>query len=40
LADEDDNEQIHWQQFIPIGIEAIRTFYTRNIAKQSQVKAK
>lgn len=34
LADEDENEQIDWKQFIPIGIEAIRTFYTRNIAKQ------
>lgn len=34
LADEDENELISWQEFIPIGIEAIKTFYTRNIAKK------
>lgn len=37
LADEDNDELITWNEFIPIGIEAIKTFYTRNIAKkQSQ----
>jgi hypothetical protein len=35
LADEDESEMIDWHNFIPIGIEAIRTFYTRNIAKQN-----
>lgn len=25
---------ITWSEFIPIGIEAIKTFYTRNIAKK------
>lgn len=34
LADEDDDEMISWEEFIPIGIEAIKTFYTRNIAKK------
>lgn len=34
LADEDQDEMITWQEFIPIGIEAIKTFYTRNIMKK------
>ena len=34
LADEDKDELISWEEFIPIGIEAIKTFYTRNIAKK------
>ena len=34
LADEDKDEMITWAEFIPIGIEAIKTFYTRNIAKK------
>lgn len=34
LADEDKDEMITWEEFIPIGIEAIKTFYTRNIAKK------
>ena len=33
LADEDKDELISWSEFIPIGIEAIRNFYSRNIAK-------
>lgn len=33
LADEDHDERIDWQEFIPIGIDAIRTFYTRNMMK-------
>jgi len=33
LADEDQDERISWEEFIPIGIEAIKNFYTRNIAK-------
>lgn len=34
LADEDEDEFITWEEFIPIGIEAIKTFYTRNIMKK------
>ena len=34
LADEDEDEKISWEEFIPIGIEAIKTFYVRNIAKK------
>lgn len=34
LADENEDELISWEEFIPIGIEAIKTFYTRNIAKK------
>ena len=34
LADEDKDEFISWSEFIPIGIEAIKNFYTRNIAKK------
>jgi len=34
LADEDDDELISWSEFIPIGIDAIKTFYTRNIVKK------
>ena len=34
LADEDNDEKITWSEFIPIGIEAIKTFYTRNIVKK------
>jgi len=33
LADEDLDELISWEEFIPIGINAIKTFYSRNIAK-------
>ena len=34
LADEDENELIGWEEFIPIGISAIKNFYTRNILKK------
>jgi Ca2+-binding EF-hand superfamily protein len=34
LADEDENERINWKEFIPIGIDAIKTFYMRNISKK------
>ena len=34
LADENEDELIDWKEFIPIGIDAIRTFYTRNIMKK------
>lgn len=34
LADEDGDEMISWEEFIPIGIDAIRTFYTRNMVKK------
>jgi Ca2+-binding EF-hand superfamily protein len=40
LADEDHDELITWKEFIPIGIDAIRTFYTRNIVKKSADKMK
>ena len=40
LADEDKDEMISWKEFIPIGIEAIKTFYTRNIVKKSADKMK
>ena len=30
-ADENADEKINWFEFIPIGIEAIKTFYSRNI---------
>jgi len=40
LADEDHDELISWKEFIPIGIDAIRTFYTRNIVKKSADKMK
>lgn len=40
LADEDKNELINWNEFIPIGINAIKTFYTRNIVKKSAEKMK
>ena len=31
LADEDEHERINWKEFIPIGIDAIKTFYMRNM---------
>lgn len=34
LADEDEDEKISWEEFIPIGIDAIKTFYVRNICKK------
>ena len=34
LADEDKDELISWEEFIPTGIEAIKNFYTRNIIKK------
>jgi len=40
LADEDQDELISWEEFIPIGIDAIRTFYSRNIVKKSADKMK
>jgi Ca2+-binding EF-hand superfamily protein len=33
LADENEDERIDWKEFIPIGLDAIRTFYTRNLQK-------
>ena len=38
LADEDQDELISWEEFIPIGIDAIKTFYVRNIAKKQSEK--
>ena len=40
LADEDQDELINWSEFIPIGIDAIKTFYTRNISKKLSEKMK
>lgn len=34
LADENKDEMICWAEFIPIGIEAIKNIYTRNIIKK------
>ena len=34
LADENKDELISWEEFIPIGIEAIKNIYTRNIIKK------
>jgi Ca2+-binding EF-hand superfamily protein len=31
LADENNDELIEWREFIPIGIEAIKTFYVRKL---------
>ena len=31
LADENEDELINWEEFIPIGINAIKNIYTRNI---------
>jgi len=38
LADEDKDEKISWEEFIPIGLDAIRTFYMRNIVKKQAAK--
>jgi hypothetical protein len=38
LADENKDEKINWKEFIDIGIEAIKTFYSRNIAKKKAEK--
>lgn len=38
LADEDGDEMISWQEFIPIGIEAVKNIYTRNIVKSKAEK--
>ena len=40
LADEDKDELINWNEFIPIGIDAIKTFYSRNIVKKQAEKMK
>ena len=40
LADEDGDEMISWEEFIPIGIEAIKTFYARNITKKKAAEMK
>ena len=34
LADEDEDELITWEEFIPIGIMAIKNIYTRNVIKR------
>lgn len=40
LADEDEDEKISWQEFIPIGIDAIKCFYMRNVSKKQADKMK
>jgi len=30
LADENDDGRISWEEFLPVGIEAIKTFFIRN----------
>lgn len=35
LADEDEDGKITWEEFVPIGIEAIKTFYARNKTMQN-----
>lgn len=35
LADENEDEKIDWPEFLSIGIDAVRTFYTRNLQKAS-----
>jgi len=30
LADENEDGKISWEEFIPIGIEAIKAFFSRN----------
>ena len=34
LADENEDGKINWEEFIPVGIEGIKTFYARNKALQ------
>ena len=36
MADEDENELIDWRQFLGIGIQMIKTIYSRNIAKKTE----
>ena len=40
LADENNDELTDWREFIPTGIDAIKTFYSRNIAKKQSEKMK
>lgn len=35
LADEDDDGQITWEEFVPIGVEGIKTFYARNQVREN-----
>ncbi len=30
LADENEDGRINWEEFVPVGIEAIKTFFSRN----------
>jgi Ca2+-binding EF-hand superfamily protein len=36
LADEDNNELITWQEFVPTAVEAIKIFYSRNMNRAAQ----
>jgi hypothetical protein len=34
LADDNDDQKITWQEFIPIAIDSIKTFFARNKSMQ------
>lgn len=34
LADENADGEIEWEEFVPVGIESIKTFFARNKALQ------
>jgi len=38
MADEDENELIDWRNFLTIGIQMIKTMYSRNIEKKLKAK--
>jgi len=38
LADENEDGKINWEEFVPIGIEAIKTFFARNKVIQKKKK--
>lgn len=38
MADEDENELIDWRNFLTIGIQMIKTMYSRNIEKKNKAK--
>jgi len=40
LADENSDELIDWREFIPIGIDAIKTFFVRKLSKKPNDKTK
>ena len=36
LADENDDGKISWEEFVPVGIESIKTFFARNAVLQKK----